>query len=190
MTEMTARKFMRSATRRWSAIAAAATFACSAACAAPPSPTVTIKFNGRYNPVACTVVDGNENKTVTLPTISTSALTNAGQTAGATAFDISVLCDGYAGNVVTFFENGPTTSENGNLDVEDPSDGQSATGVQIQLVNGDGSPIKVGDVSTMKGVSVQASTPTPIPFFARYYATGKTGAGKVRTYVTFVIQMH
>lgn len=112
-----------------------------------------------------------------------------GETAGATGFDISVLCDGYAGNVLAYFENGPTTNENGNLDVEDPSDGQSASGVQVQLLNGDGSPIKVGDISTMKTVSVEASTPTPIPFFARYYATGKSGAGKVRTYVTFVIQM-
>ncbi|MCW0111330.1 fimbrial protein, partial [Burkholderia pseudomallei] len=108
---------------------------------------------------------------------------------GATAFDISVSCDEYAGNVVTSFEHGPTANENGNLDVEDPNDGQSATGVQIQLVNGDVSPIKVGDLSTMKTVPVEASTPTPIPFFARYYATGKSGAGKVRTHVTFVIQM-
>lgn len=189
MIEMNGLKFRRGAARRWPSIAAAAMFAASAACGAPPSPTVTIKFKGSYNPVTCTVVEGNENKTVHLPTISTSSLANAGETAGATGFDISVLCDGYAGNVLAYFENGPTTNENGNLDVEDPSDGQSASGVQVQLLNGDGSPIKVGDISTMKTVSVEASTPTPIPFFAHYYATGKSGAGKVRTYVTFVIQM-
>ncbi|MET5021580.1 type 1 fimbrial protein, partial [Burkholderia pseudomallei] len=64
-------KFRRGAALRWPSIAAAAMFASSAACGAPPSPTVKIKFKGSYNPVTCSVVEGNENKTVHLPTIST-----------------------------------------------------------------------------------------------------------------------
>ncbi len=189
MIEMNGLKFRRGAARRWPSIAAAAMFAASAACGAPPAPPGPMKLKGSYPPVAWPGGGGGGLHHSRSPTISTSSLANAGETAGATGFDISVLCDGYAGNVLAYFENGPTTNENGNLDVEDPSDGQSASGVQVQLLNGDGSPIKVGDISTMKTVSVEASTPTPIPFFARYYATGKSGAGKVRTYVTFVIQM-
>lgn len=44
MIEMNGLKFRRGAARRWPSIAAAAMFAASAACGAPPSPTVTIKF--------------------------------------------------------------------------------------------------------------------------------------------------
>ncbi|WP_157634275.1 fimbrial protein [Burkholderia ubonensis] len=153
------------------------------------NPTVTVKFQGSYNSVTCTIVNGLENQTVKLPRISTSSLTSPGQTAGSTAFTIPLRCDGSIQAVRVYFQRGATTNANGNLDVEDPTDPASAKGVQIQLLNGDGSPIQVGNAATMKTVDLDASTTTPVPFGAQYYATGATTAGKVRTYATFVIQM-
>lgn len=170
--------------------AAAATFAWPGGVAwGAGNPTVTIKFQGSYNSVTCTVVGGQENQLVTLPRISTSSLTSAGQTAGSTAFTIPLRCDGSIQAVRVYFQRGATTNANGNLDVEDPNDPASAKGVQIQLLNGDGSPIQVGNAATMTTVNLDASTTTPVPFGARYYATDATTAGKVRTYATFVIQM-
>ncbi|WP_157642252.1 fimbrial protein [Burkholderia ubonensis] len=169
--------------------AIAAMCAAGVAYGKPPDPSVTVKFTGTYNSTTCTVADDDQNKRVDLPTISTAALTTAGETRGETPFTLSVRCDSDVGKLIAYFQSGPTTNTNGNLDVENPSDPTSATGVQVQLTNGDGTPIKIGDASTMKPVAVSASTPTPIPFVARYYATGRTGPGKVSTYVTFVLQM-
>lgn len=170
--------------------AAAAMFAgaCGVAWGAG-NPTVTVKFQGSYNSVTCTIVGGQEKQTIRLPRISTSSLASAGQTAGSTAFTIPLRCDGSIEAVRVYFERGATTNANGNLDVETPSDPASAQNVQVQLMNGDGSPIQVGNAATMQTVNVDASTTTQVPFGAQYYATGATRAGSVRTYATFVIQM-
>jgi len=153
------------------------------------NPTVTIKFQGSYHSVTCTVAGGNENQTVKLPRISTASLSSPGRTAGATAFSIALRCDSSVDAVRIYFQRGVTTNANGNLDVEDVNSATSAKGVQVQLLNGDGSPIQVGNAATMRSVRVDAATTTAVPFGAQYYATAATRAGKVRTYATFVIQM-
>ncbi|PCE31206.1 fimbrial protein [Burkholderia ubonensis] len=153
------------------------------------NPTVKVTFAGSYHSVTCTVVGGQEKQTVKLPRVSTTSLTSTGQTAGSTAFTIPLRCDGSIEAVRVYFQRGATTNANGNLDVENPNDPASAKNVQIQLMNGDGSPIHVGDAATMKTVNLAASTTMPVPFGAQYYATGATSAGSVRTYATFVIQM-
>ncbi len=159
------------------------------AASAAGNPTVTVKFQGSYNSVTCTIVGGQENQTIKLPRISTSSLTSAGQTAGSTAFTIPLRCDGSIDSVRIYFQRGATTNANGNLDVETPNDPASAKNVQVQLMNGDGSPIQVGNATTMQAVNLDASITTLVPFGAQYYATGAARAGKVRTYATFVIQM-
>ncbi len=170
--------------------AAAAIFAGAGSAAwAAGNPTVTIKFEGSYNSVTCTIVGGQEKQTIKLPKISTSSLTSPGQTAGSTGFTIPLRCDGAIEAVRIYFQQGATTNANGNLDVETPNDPASAKNVQVQLLNGDGSPIQVGNAATMKTVNLDASTTTLVPFGAQYYATGATRAGLVRTYATFVIQM-
>lgn len=153
------------------------------------NPTVTVKFQGSYNSVTCTIVGGQENQTIKLPRISTSSLTSPGQTAGSTAFTIPLRCDGSIDSVRIYFQRGATTNANGNLDVETPTDPASARNVQVQLMNGDGSPIQIGNAATMQTVNVDESTTTLVPFGAQYYATGAARAGTVRTYATFVIQM-
>jgi major type 1 subunit fimbrin (pilin) len=184
---MNVRKLMRRIAARSVAGTVATALALAAGDVMAQSPTVTISFTGYYNSVSCTVQGGNLN--VTLPTISTTALSSAGATAGATEFNIPVLCESDVNSLVAYFQQGPTTDADGNLNVENPTDPKSATRVQIQLTNGDGSPIRVGDVSTVKPVSVKGSAVTSIPFFARYYATGQASAGTVNTYVTFVLEM-
>ncbi|MET1531212.1 fimbrial protein [Burkholderia sola] len=176
---------------RWIASAAvAATFAVAwGGARGAGNPTVTVKFQGSYNSVTCTIVGGQEKQTIKLPRISTSSLASPGQTAGSTAFTIPLRCDGSIDAVRVYFQRGPTTNANGNLDVETPNDPASAQNVQVQLMNGDGSPIQVGNAATMQTVNVDASTTIQVPFGAQYYATGATRAGSVRTYATFVIQM-
>ncbi|WP_052165805.1 fimbrial protein [Cupriavidus sp. WS] len=175
---------------RRAALAALALAWTAPAAFAAGSPTVTLNFTGTYHAVSCTVAAGATDQTVTLPTISTRVLTAAGETAGATGFHIPVQCDSGVDSVIAYFQSGPTTDPGtGNLQVQDQAGLQSATRVQVQLTNGDGSPIKVGDRSTVSPVPVEGRTNLQIPFFARYFATGQTGAGVVQTYVTYILQM-
>ncbi|WP_454727573.1 MULTISPECIES: fimbrial protein [Cupriavidus] len=179
------------ARRGWRAALAAAVLAWAAPAAlAAGAPTVTLNFSGTYHAVSCTVAAGAAEQSVTLPTISAHVLSAPGETAGATAFSIPVQCDSGVDSVIAYFQSGPTTDPaTGNLQVQDQAGMQSATRVQVQLTNGDGSPIKVGDRSTVRPVPVEGRANVQIPFFARYFATGQAGAGTVQTYVTYLIQM-
>ena len=71
----------------------------------------TITFTGQITSQTCTI-SGNgagKNLTVTLPTVSTSALATAGTTAGRTPFNIALSnCTPNSGNVSTYFEPGAT----------------------------------------------------------------------------------
>ncbi|MGV2293075.1 fimbrial protein [Trinickia sp. YCB016] len=156
---------------------------------AATSPTVQINFTGNYVAASCTMV-GDGDQLVNLPTISTRSLNAAGQTAGSTVFQVPVQCDSGVPYVRVYFESGPTTdSTTGNLNLTSVTGGASAGNVQIQLLNIDGTTIKVGDRTTMRILPVTSTAQMPIPFIARYYATGATTAGVVQTYVTYVVEM-
>ncbi len=150
-------------------------------------PTVTLRFSGSYVPFTCAIV-GNADQTIELPRISAQALGSAGQTAGATAFNIPVLCESGVQKVKAYFENGPIDPVTGNLEVQDQSGGNKRS-VQIQLLNGDGTPIRVGDRSTIVDIPVNTTEIIQLPYYAQYYAKGQVAAGKIETYVTYVIEM-
>lgn len=153
------------------------------------APAVMINFSGTYVPNSCVVV-GNADQTVALPVVSAAALGTAGATAGSTPFHIPVQCDNGVAAVRAYFEAGPTADKStGNLVLQSVSGASGAAGVQIQLLNADGSVIKVGDKSTIKSVAVGASGRADLPYIARYYATGAAGAGAVSTYVTYTLEM-
>jgi major type 1 subunit fimbrin (pilin) len=170
----------------WLAIAGAALLGQNVQAAAT-SPTVQINFTGNYVAASCTVA-GKADLPVSLPTISTKTLSAAGQTAGSTVFTIPVQCDSGVPYVRVYFESGATTdTATGNLKLQSVTG--SASNVQIQLQNIDGTSIKVGDRATMKILPVTTTDSIPIDFVARYYATGATTAGVVQTYVTYVLEM-
>ncbi|AXK63779.1 pilus assembly protein FimA [Burkholderia sp. IDO3] len=156
---------------------------------AQSSPSVRLDFTGNYVASTCEIV-GSPDMTVTLPTVSTQSLSTSGATAGDTVFTLTVRCEGGIPNARIYFESGTSTDPaSGHLNPQPVPGETSATHVQVKLANADGTPIKVGDRNTMQIVPITSMNPTPVNFIASYYATGKTTAGVVSTFVTYVIEM-
>ena len=155
----------------------------------------TIYFEGEITAQTCTIdVDGTVTPaaaTVTLPTVPTSTLATAGQTAGQKNFVIGLKnCTGPATSAAAFFENGATVDlASGNLKTTTGT-GQ-ATNVQLQLVDGsNGAVINAGNTNqntrTTK-VALDASGNANLPYAVQYYATGATTAGEANSSVTYSI---
>lgn len=154
----------------------------------------TVNFTGKLVETTCTVSTDSKTLNVTLPTLATSALKNAGDTGGATQFTIKL-------------ENCPTTgtnkakvhfspipvanvnSTNGRL-LNKATSG-AATNVEIQLLDFDGQrEIDVASL-TANGQNTQfqefTGTTGNLVYFAQYYATGQTTAGAVQGQVQYDI---
>ncbi|KGI78996.1 fimbrial protein [Oleiagrimonas soli] len=155
-------------------------------------PDGTITINGKVIAQTCQV-DGNglgtaDNKVVNLPDVLTTALASTGDTAGDTSFQISVTgCDASLSTVQAYFSGGDVNSGNGRLD-------NSATGaagnVQVQLLNGSDNPMDLSgaDASAQSSQQVALSGgAATLSYKARYYATGASSAGAVKSTVDFTL---
>lgn len=176
------------------ALSALALVATSAVTASAFAVDGTITINGKITDTTCTIsVDGGSNDaTVTLPTVSASALNAAGQTAGATPFNISLSnCTGSILNMAsTYFEPGTyVDSETGRLNIDTTAAG-AANNVQVELLNADMNAIVAG-ASVTNGqndvpVDISAGSGT-LNYYAQYYATGVSTAGTVTTQVDYTM---
>ncbi|MEN2469434.1 type 1 fimbrial protein [Burkholderia stabilis] len=149
----------------------------------------TITFTGSVTAQTCTI-NGNgsnsNNFNVPLLNVSTSALAAAGQTASAKAFSIALTaCTPASGNVHAYFEPGPTVdTATGNLFLT----AGGATNVEIRLLNGDYTPIKLGaaDASqNSQSVAITAAGTATLNYLAEYYATGAATAGAATSSVMY-----
>ena len=149
----------------------------------------TITFNGALTANTCTINGNGTSKkdfTVTLPTVSTSTLTAAGQTAGTTSYTIALTgCSG-GSSASVFYEAGATV---------DASDGRlvvatgGATNVKLQLLNSDGTQIKAGyspDLQNSEPADITSGEAT-LSYQVQYYATGATGAGAANSSVVYSV---
>jgi major type 1 subunit fimbrin (pilin) len=151
----------------------------------------TITFTGNVTGQTCTINgngSGSKDFTVALPTVSTSALSASGQTAGRTAFNIALTaCTPASGNVHAYFEPGPTINMNsGNLLVA----AGGANNVEIGLLNGDFSVIKAGAADAAqnsKSVAISASGTATLPYYAQYVATGAATPGAANSSVMYTL---
>ncbi|GHD69943.1 fimbrial protein [Jeongeupia chitinilytica] len=147
----------------------------------------TITINGELTAQTCTISGNGQgnNFTVTLPKVATSVLAAAGSTAGATGFNIALTnCTPATGNVRTFFEYGSNTLADGNL--------KNATGtatlVEVQLLNGDMSPIDMSKADGAQNSKIVAinSGAANLPYAAQYNSpAGGATAGTVSTTTTY-----
>ncbi|WP_245253976.1 fimbrial protein [Paraburkholderia sp. LEh10] len=160
----------------------------TAAHATPTSNGGVVTINGQLMANTCTVSGNGQgvNFTVTLPTLSASALSAAGSTAGATGFNIALsACTPTTGNVHTFWEYGTNTLADGNL-----KNNGTATNVEVQLLDYNGSQ-KVLNVSKADGAqnaqTVAISGGNASLQYAAQYASPAGGAtvGTVTTTVTY-----
>ncbi|WP_155635746.1 fimbrial protein [Burkholderia cepacia] len=154
-----------------------------------------IAFNGKVLSTTCTIgagggATGDKNMTVKLPSVSVSALSNAGEVAGRTPFSIQLSgCTGEATKVSTVFESGGTVdSESGRLNlVSAGAEDTVASNVQISLLNDAQEPIKAGLASSQQNSQVVAlkDGAATLNYYAEYYATGKSTAGSANSRIQY-----
>lgn len=162
-----------------------------------------VTFNGEIITNTCTVISGDKDKIVTLPTVQVSALSAANQTAGTTPFTIGLENCASASDVSVYFEPNEYVSTEGRLKNTIPAGGASggaaggAKNVDIELLNNNHGVIDLAnqtiDPTTGKVTGGNSTVVTPVngsatlPFYARYFATNEAEAGKVSSYVNFTI---
>lgn len=151
----------------------------------------TVTFNGALVASTCTVTLNGvaASGTVTLPTVATSLLAVAGDTAGATQFTLNIAgCGAIAGltTVNAFFESGagvdPTTGNLINLT------GGGAANVVVQLfpANNLATQIKPGLSAQVKATDILLADVTgTLNYVAQYYALGVSTAGAYSSNVTY-----
>ncbi|SPU49139.1 fimbrial protein [Bordetella trematum] len=179
----------------------------------------TITINGEITDSTCKINGQTPpaDVIVNLPKISTSALKNTGDSAGATAFTLKLTdCPvTLTGEVKAYFEPGITTDyDSGALYAYTPiavdtsasapltgipsrTGATKANNVEIQLANTDGKPIKIGAPTNMatgvvfssSGSGDAARNTATLHYLARYYksASGDISPGKLVTYVAYSI---
>ena len=151
----------------------------------------TITINGLVTDKTCNIVTpAGKDFTVTLPTVSKQTLAAAGNVAGRTPFQIK-LANCSEGKVATYFEPGATVDFNtGRLLNQDAS---GAKNVYVQLLGNNNQVIPVlaaganGAQANSQWVDVAAAGSADLNYYAEYYATGASTAGKVNTSVQYTI---
>ena len=155
-----------------------------------------VTFNGEVIENTCTVV--NKDKTVTLPTVQRSALSSAGETAGVVPFTIDLTSCTPGADVSVYFEKDQYVSTEGRLK-NTLSDGTEAENVDVELLNTRFTPINLaespavaadGTIARPDVIPVAVAEQdgsASLPFYARYYATDASTAGKVATYVNITV---
>lgn len=141
----------------------------------------TITFNGEISATICSVHGGTPGSgsgdfNVTLQKVSASAFKGVGDVAGAEPYFIYVGSPGETGcadNTVVHVHYEPTSPQidptTGNLNVL----AGGATGVQIQVLDGNKTAINLANAPDSTPVTVVGNQAT-LPFFARYISTNTT----------------
>lgn len=146
----------------------------------------TITFSGAVTSSTCTVElnGGSASGTVTLPTVSTSALGAAGDTAGSTPFTLDISGCTFSGGptaVTAYFEAGANVdSTTGRL-----NNTGGATNVQLQLYLGSNYSAKVAAGQSNQNSAAALSADGQLRYGVEYYATDAAGAGSVASTVTY-----
>lgn len=149
----------------------------------------TITFSGQIVGQTCTINGNGTNSssfTVTLPTVSTSSLASAGQTAGRTAFKLDLTnCAASPAKVHAYFEPGPTTDLQTGL-----ISGTGVSNLELGLLNSDFSQIKAGFADSSQNsqqVTISSGSAT-LQYFVQYVAVGgAVGTGPVSTSVMYTL---
>lgn len=142
---------------------------------------------------ACTISTASQNLSVTLPTVSTQALSAAGQVAGATAFSIVLTgCPSGTRLVASMFSAGNIDSATGYL-----KNTGTAKNVEVQLLNGTGGSAAAFSAINLAGTSASTQNSglytlvggaATLNYYAQYIANGAAaGAGTVASTVQYTI---
>ena len=148
----------------------------------------TITINGNVTASTCVINSGTPDFVVTLPTVSTTVLDTANDTAGRTPFTINLTECSAATDVATYFEPGSTVDfATGRLNNTTTG---GAANVQVQLLGSNNAviPVLAGPTQTnSQVVATDVNGAAALNYYAEYYATGVAGAGDVTTSVQYTI---
>lgn len=127
--------------------------------------------------------------TVTLPTISESALSTAGQVAGATAFVFPLqTCQSVPSTPYSVYASWSFSSVSGYPTVIQNTAPGAAANVGVQILDASGNAVSSGPQSPSLVGSVQASGAVSAQtYVARYYATGTVAPGAVSATATYTL---
>ncbi|MFM0203879.1 fimbrial protein [Paraburkholderia fungorum] len=143
---------------------------------------------GTLTQATCSV--NQPNLIVTLPNISTGALSSSnGSAAGSQAFSLSFSCVSGAKVLITLTDNVNPANQGNKLQ---PTGDSTSQGIGVQILK-DGLPISFGPDSATVGntnqwlIGASPSGPLQVPLTARYVSTGKVSPGTVRALATFTM---
>lgn len=145
----------------------------------------TIDFSGNIASQTCTVKVNGSDAPVVLPTVASSLLKTAGQTAGDTRFTIDLSnCSTQTGDVFAYFEQGTGVNADGRL-----SNTGTATNVDLQLLDSGNNALNVGSTDQMTAPlkAKLSSGAATLTYIAQYYATAAATSGTVNSRVTYSI---
>lgn len=168
--------------------ALAAMFTAPAAFAQVAPGTGQVTFNGQLVADTCQIRAGDENQTVTLPTLSEQSLATAGATAGSEMFSITVAnCPSTLNNVAAHFET--TNMDPANRNAKNIATLNPAQFVDVQLLDADGTtPILLGSTGSYVALSgTGAARGATMNYGGQYYATGAAQAGNVTAVVRYTL---
>lgn len=141
--------------------------------------TGTITFNGLVVADTCTttLTGGASATAVTLPTVQTTALANAGDTAGQTSFSLSVTdCDATAATRGIHYTLAPSAYDaTDDSLLANTSGGAPATNVGVEILEGS-NPIDFAGAPHQTNNVVLTGGAGNLALAARYKATGPTPA--------------
>lgn len=153
-----------------------------------------LTINGTASVVAPTCTVQTTSVAVSLPTVSTSAFSAVGKTAGRVAFNLGLDCTGPANVGIVMTDANSPTNATQNLTIQ--SGGASGMALQVlwnnQLLTfGQQSPFVSGGTPVTNPAMVTLGTSPPsrwtLPFSAQYIRTGAITPGAVVARATFVM---
>ncbi|MEE4408890.1 MULTISPECIES: fimbrial protein [unclassified Serratia (in: enterobacteria)] len=156
------------------------------------APIGTITFTGKLTDSTCDVKvndSANGNATITLPTLPVSQLAAANATAGNTNFTMKLSnCTPKTGTVRAYFEAGANVDAATGRLKNTALASEAAGKVDVQLLDAKDNVLEAGNTSqrSLDGTALTDGAAT-LGYQARYFATGKTTAGKLNTSVTYSI---
>lgn len=154
----------------------------------------TVTITGEVIQTTCQIKSGDENKTVTLPKVPTTALSSAGDTAGTTPFTLTITKCSAGDSVeqagISWDVNSTNVNTNtGNL-TNIATGGTPAENVEVQLLEADGSAITIGGTNDIDYTALKKTAETDetvFKFFAQYHATAQSTAGEVKAIAPFSV---
>lgn len=154
----------------------------------------TITINGEVTAGTCAIAvnGGTASAIVTLPTVSTNALTSIGQTAGATGFNLSLTGCPVTGSVRAYFENVGVAQATGNLTNKAVAAGgkNPAQNVEVQILSANSSPIDLRTNTNNSLVNFSGTGTATLYYSAQYVATGAVVAGLVSSDLIYSLDYH